>query len=82
MDRQTRPRHPHRRNADGSHDSICTACLATIASVRDESELADHELAHVCNPFWSALPAKYPTTFPSSLLERKPIPDQEGYSWT
>jgi hypothetical protein len=30
---------PHRHNRDGTYDSICTACFATIASVRDEELL-------------------------------------------
>ena len=55
MDRQTSPRYPHRRNADGSHDSICTVCFVTVASAREESELTGHEQAHVCNPYWSGL---------------------------
>jgi hypothetical protein len=39
---------PHRHNSDGSHDSICTVCLATVAQVMNETELARHEFAHVC----------------------------------
>jgi len=46
-----KPSFPHRRNADGSHDSICTMCLATVATVKSEGELARHESAHVCEPF-------------------------------
>lgn len=56
MDSQNSPRYPHRRNEDGSHDSICTVCFVTVASARDESELAGHEHLHVCNPFWTGLP--------------------------
>jgi hypothetical protein len=41
---------PHRFNANGSHDSICTMCLATVATVQNESELAGHESTHVCEP--------------------------------
>ena len=29
-------RFPHRHNKDGSYDSICISCYATIASVRNE----------------------------------------------
>jgi hypothetical protein len=43
-------RFPHRHNADGSHDSICTACFATVAKVRNEDDLAGPESAHVCEP--------------------------------
>jgi hypothetical protein len=52
-----RPRFPHRQNEDGSCDSICPLCFATIASVRDETELVAHERAHVCNPYWSGTPS-------------------------
>jgi hypothetical protein len=45
-----RPSFPHRHNANGSHDSICTLCLATVATVRNELELAGFESAHVCEP--------------------------------
>ena len=41
---------PHRHNRDGSHDSICTKCFLTIASVREESELVQFEIDHVCDP--------------------------------
>jgi len=40
----------HRPNYDGTHDSICRGCFKTIASVRNEPELAHHELAHLCTP--------------------------------
>jgi hypothetical protein len=45
-----RPSFPHRHNADGSHNSICTVCLATVATVQTECELVSHESAHVCEP--------------------------------
>jgi hypothetical protein len=41
---------PHRRNRDGSFDSICLKCLLTIASSRTEADLAKHDKHHVCNP--------------------------------
>jgi hypothetical protein len=31
-------------------DSICSDCLVTIASAKDEDELARLEQAHVCDP--------------------------------
>jgi len=45
-----RPSFPHRYNSDGSYDSICTVCLATIATAQNEWELARYESAHVCEP--------------------------------
>jgi hypothetical protein len=41
---------PHRHNANGTHDSICTVCFATVATVRHEWELTYHEFAHACQP--------------------------------
>jgi hypothetical protein len=41
---------PHRRNPNGSFDSICLKCLLTIANARTEAELEKHEKDHVCNP--------------------------------
>jgi len=52
MNYQSRSLYVHRPNKDGSHDSICTRCYATVASVSDEGELTSHERAHVCVPDW------------------------------
>jgi hypothetical protein len=43
------PPYPHRQNRDGSWDSICHLCHATVANVRDESKLVDLEVVHICN---------------------------------
>jgi hypothetical protein len=42
-------KHPHRRNSDGTWDSICKNCFLTIAHGRTESELAKSEKTHVCD---------------------------------
>ena len=39
---------PHRRNKDGSFDSICLSCLATVARTNTEAELAEHDRSHIC----------------------------------
>jgi len=39
---------PHRKNADGTWDSICTKCFRTVATAKRESSLADAEAEHVC----------------------------------
>jgi hypothetical protein len=44
------PLFPHRRNTDGSFDSICLKCLLTVANARNETDLAKHEQYHVCIP--------------------------------
>jgi hypothetical protein len=41
--------YPHRRNKDGSYDSICLNCFATVACTETEGELAEHEKNHNCN---------------------------------
>jgi|HubBroStandDraft_4_1064222.scaffolds.fasta_scaffold1167842_1 hypothetical protein len=41
---------PHRHNEDGSHDSICPICFATVATEPDEAKLRLRELAHHCDP--------------------------------
>jgi hypothetical protein len=41
----------HRKNPDGSWDSICMACLQTVASrsdVHSEAELSTTDIVHVC----------------------------------
>jgi hypothetical protein len=45
-----KPTFPHRHNKDGTVDSICSECLLTVATVRVERELTQHEEAHECNP--------------------------------
>jgi hypothetical protein len=40
---------PHRTNYDGSFDSICPICFATIANSRIESELTACEKSHTCD---------------------------------
>ena len=41
--------YPHRRNKDGSYDSICLNCFTTVARAETEGELAEHEKNHNCN---------------------------------
>jgi hypothetical protein len=41
---------PHRHNGNGTHDSICTECMTTVATVLREAELAGFEFRHVCDP--------------------------------
>lgn len=50
MVRQFMPNFPHRLNADGEYDSICTLCHMTVATAKTEYELAHHERKHGCNP--------------------------------
>jgi hypothetical protein len=45
---QTAPFFPHRRNKDGSFDSICLKCFATVASHMTQEELRELDKNHVC----------------------------------
>jgi len=41
---------PHRRNPDGTYDSICPGCYRTIDRELVEADLAAAEIVHVCDP--------------------------------
>jgi hypothetical protein len=43
-------RFPHRHTIYGFHDSICTRCHLTVATSRNEADLALFEQDHVCSP--------------------------------
>jgi hypothetical protein len=45
---QMAPFFPHRRNKDGSFNSICLKCFATVASHMTEEELKEQDKKHVC----------------------------------
>ena len=40
----------HRSNLDGTTDTICPRCVATVATVYDEGELLRYEQQHICDP--------------------------------
>jgi hypothetical protein len=40
--------YPHRRNRDGSFDSICLTCFMTVATAKTEIELAESDAKHIC----------------------------------
>jgi hypothetical protein len=42
--------YPHRRNRDGSFDSICFTCFATVVYAKSEAELVEYDRNHVCLP--------------------------------
>jgi hypothetical protein len=41
--------YPHRKNCDGTFDSICPECFRTIATVWNEIELGAEEETHRCD---------------------------------
>jgi hypothetical protein len=43
--------YPHRRNRDGTFDSICPQCFRTIANTETEAELLAYDRVHVCE-YW------------------------------
>jgi hypothetical protein len=49
MTYRSAPFFPHRRNPDGTFNSICLSCLETIAAHKTEEELKDLDKQHVCN---------------------------------
>jgi hypothetical protein len=40
---------PRKRNQDGSYDSICLTCFATVGGCGPDGQLPGHEKAHVCD---------------------------------
>jgi hypothetical protein len=62
-----KPFFPHRRNRDGSYDSICLNCLATVGTGTQE-ELVKRDEEHVCDPSPPTEPGavRPPTETPSS----------------
>jgi hypothetical protein len=44
------PSFPHRQNPDGSFDSICLRCFATVATAMDVGKLRSYDKLHVCDP--------------------------------
>jgi hypothetical protein len=51
MSKSTTPHFVHRRNRDGSYDSICSLCAVTTASATAEANLAEGERLHQCNRY-------------------------------
>ena len=41
---------PHRINSDGTIDSICDQCFATVGISASDSDLKQLEAAHICEP--------------------------------
>jgi len=67
MVHQYRPNFPHRHNADGSCDSICTLCFQTVATARIEANLLHHEQSHKCSPFVLYQMSQGRIPYPSAL---------------
>lgn len=47
------PFFPHRLNQDGSYDSICLQCLATVANAKTSQELDAYDIDHRCRESYS-----------------------------
>lgn len=41
----------HRENRDGTFDSVCGECFATVASEKNEHDLKRAEEDHACDPW-------------------------------
>jgi hypothetical protein len=48
MDTPQGPFFPHRLNPDGSYDSICNRCFATVANAPSLDELHARDKEHIC----------------------------------
>jgi hypothetical protein len=51
MTRAARTTFPHRRNPDGTFDSICIQCFVTVGTAATEAELKETEITHDCKGF-------------------------------
>jgi hypothetical protein len=49
MNSETKPQFLHRKNADGTFDSICSRCFVTVATRFRETDLSRPERDHVCD---------------------------------
>ena len=49
-DLQNVSHYAHRRNYDGTLDSICKLCYLTVARAYRETDLTQLEVRHVCQP--------------------------------
>jgi len=62
---------PHRRNPDGSFDSICRKCFRTVATRRNEADLAQAEREHVCEDDATDFSARDPANESSLLMFKR-----------
>lgn len=80
----------HRDNRNGTFDSICRECFATIATAQWEASLEAAERAHVCDPeeaarfaemhgFYSA-PGVPPSQEPVPRRQRRTATSRRGIS--
>jgi len=65
----------HRRNRDGSYDSICSQCAATAATASAEADLCDGERKHICDQYLLEIRRKYMTQPPPPA---KPSPEADS----
>jgi hypothetical protein len=63
--------YPHRKNKDGSYDSICPTCFLTVCSATSETDLQEREEAHLCAP---SLLSKSGDYQPAHLKPRTAVP--------
>jgi hypothetical protein len=65
--------YPHRHNADGSFDSICITCFATIAKATDEAALFEQEKNHSCDRSFLAERESFRIRFARSKANRREL---------
>lgn len=67
----------HRSNDDGSFETICTRCFATLGQTKEWNHLAGIEAEHIC-PARSKGSAAPP---PASPFAAQPTPSPRGLDW-
>jgi hypothetical protein len=73
MSNKTAPQFVHRRNRDGSYDSICPLCAATAASATIEANLVPGELVHTCDSYLLETRRKLLAQQPQARPEPRPV---------
>ena len=68
----------HRRNGNGTHDSICCECYLTVASASGELELAEYERAPACDPVQLYQVSQFVYPQPSSSEGKRKKTEREG----
>jgi hypothetical protein len=69
------PFYSHRQNRDGSFDSICPRCFATIAHATEITKLNSYEKQHICDESFlaerGALSGFYSPAEPFKSIQRR-----------
>jgi hypothetical protein len=70
----------HRSNLDGTVDSICPRCFATLVTSKSVADLAINEQHHVCDPFLLARYESFKKQPRSETVSEQVSRDQKRHS--